>query len=155
MPDNFEFPETLKTWLGEEWQKKVKESNENLQLEEIIASEKDSSILSIKPKYSAKVIKSELDLEDFTPLNRDEILIGEQIKAEVPKHSIKKVKTIEAFQKFIRNENNYRKLDQKKSLTIKKFNNKKWKLINVDLERKLVLMQEKPFLVYFKDLFAK
>ena len=156
LPASFEFPENLMNWLGKEWQEKVKESSEPIQLAEEIKEEQEeeSSILTIKPDYLAKTIKSELELEDFTPLSRDEELTS-IVELKQPKHSLKKVKTIEAFQKFIKNENNYRKLDQNKSLTIKKFNNKKWKLINVDLQRKIVLMQEKPFLVYFKDLCAQ
>lgn len=94
-------------------------------------------------------------------MDRDELISGNKSETKIikvpkqSKHSLKKINSIEAFQKFLKKENNYRKLDPNKALTIKKFNNKKWKVINADLQKKSVLMQEKPFIKYVKDLFSQ
>lgn len=156
LPLNFEFPESLITWLGDEWLAKVKDLDEPLQVKDEF-EENDLIEYSITTKAG----KSELELEDFTPLDRDELISGNKSETEIikvpkqSKHSLKKINSIEAFQKFLKKENNYRKLDPNKALTIKKFNNKKWKVINADLQRKSVLMQEKPFIKYVKDLFSQ
>lgn len=69
-------------------------------------------------------------------------------------HSLNSLKNTKSIKEFIKNESNYRKLNDSKSITIKKLKNKEWKEFKEDLKRKSVLMKENLLINYIKNCLS-
>lgn len=118
----------------------------------------------IEPKKKKQKVKKvpqinvEIELEDYKPLPRftNKVNFKPMVKANIVKettedYSITNLKCKETVLEFIKEENNLRKVNKKKSLTISKMKPKEWKLFKIDMQKKSVLMQDKIFVNYVKD----
>ncbi|CAO1415013.1 unnamed protein product [Diamesa serratosioi] len=118
----------------------------------------------IEPKKKKRKVEKdekinvETELEDYKPLPRFTNKVSSKSIANVEatvetieEHSISNMKCKETVMIFIKHENNLRKDDVEKSLTISKMKPKEWKSFRLDMEKKSILMQDKIFVDYVKD----
>ncbi|KAG5680133.1 hypothetical protein PVAND_009658 [Polypedilum vanderplanki] len=163
--DNCNLPEKLNDWLGEEFENFVNNHTYDFKmltkkedLDNYIASKTKSSTLfeNYKSEQEKKQevtcmdyldikIEPKSEIDDYTPIERN-------IKKNVSEynHSLESVTTKERLKLFLKFEDKYRKIDESKSLTIKKIKKNDWKEIKKDLSNKLNLMQES-VLIDFKQ----
>ncbi|CAO1396575.1 unnamed protein product [Diamesa hyperborea] len=103
-------------------------------------------------------VNIETELDDYTPLPRftnkvssKPIAIANIVVETTDDHSIANLKCKETVLDFIKQENNLRKVNKEKSLTISKMKPKEWKSFKMDMQKKSILMQDKIFVDYVKD----
>ena len=165
----YELPEKLQMWLGEEYLRLI--TNETYDFRLLVKENDIKNYLELKDEsifesfmgdeadendivdeqneefYYTKDVKEELELEDFTPISRT----AKQIPQKPVDHSRSLLSSKESIKSFIKNETLYRKVDPKKSLTISKINKKIWKEFKDDIKNKTILMQDETFVDYVKD----
>lgn len=164
----YELPEKLEEWLGEEYQTLI--TNETYDARLLIKENdikefmelNDHNLFSALRETKTEDIeekredspektnpKEEFELEDFAPIPRATKQNPEEDK--FVDHSLTSLSSKESVKSFIKNETTYRKVDPKKSLTISKMKKKVWKEFKDDIKNKLVLMQDHAFVDYVKD----
>lgn len=168
---DYELPEKLEEWLGDEYLNHVINETYDVRLlikdadvEAFLERKNDGVFDRMKESYEATTlkevmieqdidlkinVKDELELEDFAPISRTSRETPQKtIEVE---HSRSSLLSKASVSNFIKKENNYRKVDPQKSLTISKMKKKVWKEFKDDIKNKTILMQESVFLDYVKD----
>lgn len=168
---DYDLPLELDQWLGDDWSRLI--VNETYDVKLLVReadlsnylNNKDDemsnvfSLIKVEDTEDASVIEEPAvqmqaeddsnELEDFTPIPRS--IEKDITECEASVHSLSSLKSKESITNFVKNENLYRKVDPKKSLTITKMKKKVWKQFKNDIKVKAVLMQDGAFINYIND----
>lgn len=165
----YEIPESLEKWLGEDYECLVINQSYDVKLllrdEDLAQFQKTINVFDrVKSEnVQASLVEDvgdkleeckidELELEDFAPISRNLLKAAVPMQTEAPiEHSTLSLTSKDAVKRFIKTESGFRKVDQKKSLTINKMKNKTWKEFKENIKNKLVLMQENVFIDFVND----
>lgn len=165
----YEMPEDLEVWLGDEWtsgiinetydrRMLIREAditnfiNNKENMTNVLNRMKDNiegdELNEVTIEQPSEVIEDETNEFDPTPIPR---IIKQEIKNDLLDHSLQSLTSKESIRAFIKNETMFRKVDPLKSITISKMKKKIWKEFQDDIKNKLLLLQDNTLLDYVND----